>query len=513
MIGVDDVRFGEPAKPCSGQQDCSGSDAQDPHVCREGKCVALFDRRPETPADAGTPEDREGSCRRLIGAENLREDAPPPFLFGALSSPGEPEDHPAVLNYELAVRQLTGEGGIEIEGAQHVPVGVVCDVSSGVELDRTFDHLTRDLGIQAIVTPLHEAELERSFERLFWTQGRPVFLLSPGLSTQRLADIDDAGMLWHVLGPASDIAATYPPLIRRVTDYLHRLRPEGERPPLRLALLSSRRGEDLEIADSIASMLAQSTNTGDEFYRRYTLEDPELDDHRSYVSTSLALLSFRPHVIVAIDDDEFVYNLLRPLENGWAHIAGGQEQPFWVLSHHQQGSVALMRLLTQFPTLAERVVGVAPRVARGTLLYEAYVNQLRSENSRRDDVEGASNFFDASYFLLFAAAAAGDVERLSGASIAAGMPRLIEGEAFDMWSSQVQTALEALHDRSTSIALRGTFGLPDFDPATGARLYAEGSVWCVTLERNDRVSFHYDALKLDASKSAVIGSLGCFPGF
>jgi hypothetical protein len=523
IIGTDDIVFDEsPSSPsCAMQRDCKRFDAADPHVCREGKCVPLLDDRPDTEAI-------DGSCRRVLGAENLQSSVPP-FVFGAVSW-GPPGDRPSVaeLNYELVVREFTREAGFDVQGSTRLPVGVMCNVSNTAELDRTLDHLTFDLGLPGLLVSLPSAELKRGFARVYAEQGRQVFMLSPLVSTPLLAAVDDGGLLWHILGAPRDLARVYPPLIRRTEDYLHRKGLDGGVRELRLALLHSPRSEDVDMASYVDGALVlngkDAAQNGDDHYRRYTIQQTATDQGKSFAEALTDLFEFRPHIVVPIGDERYLRDLVAVLEGAWGQVPDGQRAPFYLLSPYHAGSGALINALADFPSLNERVVGVSAAAARTSEVYGAYRRNLQSQYPDRTDLEGGENFYDAAYFLLFAVSAAGAVPELSGQQIGAGMTRLVAGTEFSMGQSRIGDVLLALRNPAAAIALEGTLGPPDFDVETGTRRRAEGSVWCVTRDAEQRPIFHYDVLTLDESTSSVgvienpqtsklVGELGCLPGF
>jgi hypothetical protein len=510
IIGADEIVFDESTTlPCTIQRDCNRFGRSDPHVCRKGKCTALLDDRPAT-------AEVEGHCNRVLGAANL-ESSVAPYVFGAFSyfPFAAPGGTAAASNYDLVVRQFTAAGGLEIQGSTHLPVAVVCDPAGSAELDRTFDHLTGTLGLQALLTPLPPSELKRSFERVYLEQGRSVFMLSPLGAPQSLSELDDGGLLWHVLWPPGEMAVAYQPLIRRVESHLRRLQADDNPPDLRLALLSSRRPDDIDVASYVESTLIlngkSALQNGPERYRRYTVKDD--DGGRTFVETVRDLLEFRPHIVVPLAEEPYL-DVIHILEGAWGQVPDGQSKPFYVLSPTHFGAASLIRTLSDFPGMHRRVAGVRWAAPPETALHEAYLSELRRLEGEGADLLGGESFFDAAYFLLYAAAAAGsDMPEPSGSEIAVGMPRLVTGDRFSMGESYVPEVLSALSDLEATVALEGTLGAPDFDIATGTRRGGVGSVWCVAPEGQETFAFHRDVLVLDPSKSSLVGEFDCFSEF
>src|SRR6185503_2965802 len=115
------------------------------------------------------------------------------------------------------------------------------------------------------------------------------------------------------------------------------------------------------------------------------------------------------------------------------------------------------------------------------------------------------NHYDAAYYLIHAAAAAGSVTPLIGSDLVNGMRRLLSGRlSFSVGPEDLLPAFLELETPGSSIVLNGAMGPPNFDPATGAR-DEPGSVWCVDAQRN----LHADVLRLD-SDGDLVGDFPCF---
>jgi hypothetical protein len=105
------------------------------------------------------------------------------------------------------------------------------------------------------------------------------------------------------------------------------------------------------------------------------------------------------------------------------------------------------------------------------------------------------------------------VPELSGEDLGASMTRLIAGNRQLMGQSSIADVLRSLENPTTSIALEGTLGPPNFEVATGTRRTMAGSVWCVTREADHDPEFHYDVLVLDDSGNNLVGELDCLLDF
>jgi hypothetical protein len=508
VIGSDEIAFYEPE--CTTQSECADFSPADPRICHENRCVALRNDRPDT-------IDIEGQCRQVLGAENLQSSFPP-IVLGAFSIFDTDLERltPISLNYDLVVRDFEANG-ILVGGATHLPVLVVCNALSSDTLDESFDHLTSTLGITGIVAPLPPDVLKRSFERIHGLE-REVFVLSPFGSNSLLEQTEDDGLLWHMLGPPVGVGPAYAPLIRRIEEYSNPADAAGQRPKIRLALVDSDQAQDKDIAQYVDAHLtlngADATANGNEYYRRFRVIS---GDNASYIRALKQLAEFRPHILILLAGEPILQSVVLPLEGSWHSIAPGQAPPFYVLSDHQFATQPLLDLLRGLPTdFRQRLVGVNPAGARDTTLYDSYLRQLEATNQTGFVIENIENYYDAAYFLIYAAAAARTGSgRASGREMSHGMTRLVSGPRFDVGAADIPAAVSWLNaSRENTLSLYGTLGAPDFDLEHGTRRHVEGSIWCVEQgDGEDQFVFRYNVLRLNSEADELEGNFGCFPGF
>lgn len=501
VIGADAVTFDERPE-CTVQADCNGFDADDPRVCVQGSCAAL-----RNDAQAG------GDCKLVLGEASLGESAPP-FVFGVLSAVGGVTDELSSANkvFDLAFREFQRRGGITIAGRTRAPVAVVCDTdgASDEQLERTLDHLTGTLAVPGLIAPLPSTTLKRHFERVHLELGRSAFFLSPFDSDPLLATVEDDGELWHLLGPSTSVGLAYPPLVRRAERYVNPPTAGGMRPPIRLALLNDGASITSEMANVIEQHLSlngsSALDNGPEYYRRFALDSGD-----DYATALEALVAFEPHIVVSAMNDAFLTEIMLPLEINWPE-SSGQARPFYVLSPFQVDSVELLDLVANaIPDARTRTAGVSLASAHDSPVYQDFQRNVNAEY-QDPALENMENLYDAMYFLLYAAAAS-DAERPSGAALAHGMRRLVSGEPFAMGQEHIPAVLAKLNESpSTSIALEGTLGPPDFDVETGTRLHTPSSVFCIA-EDDGALAFRHDALVYDPALDALEGDFDCFAGF
>jgi hypothetical protein len=520
-LGLDDLTFDRDASgiECASHADCAASNFGTT-MCRSSRCVALGNYDP-TQTD---PEQR-GDCKLVIGATNLDRGAEP-FLFGAFANidPVAPESSVAVLNYKLAVKEVATLGGIPIAGESRLPVGVVCDARVSPErLERSLDYLVDGLGISSLIAGIGDAAaLRSSFEHVQHEQ-KDVFFLSPLSSSSVLTSIPDGDLLWSMMPDVLDVAPVYLPLVSRIEQFINRAQEEGPGPHLRVALVVA---SDYTKLSQIGLFLDEQLSFNGKSAAENAPDDylllnvsSEYVDPNADLSAQLALLqAFRPHLIVSAAGPEMLTKLIPFLELEWP--VAEQQRPFYLLSPLQASDraqlIATARANAGFQ-LEQRLVGVNIAAAADSRLYADYFNRLKSEYPEALNIDGTENYYDAAYFLMYAAAAGAKAAQVSGEDMVAGMHRLLGGVSYDVGSRDLLAALGYLRDDpARTIALQGTLGPPDFDE-NGARR-GTGSVWC--LERSTDPSssapvwnLAWDVLRYDPTAGALSGTFPCFDGF
>jgi hypothetical protein len=487
---------------CETHQDCMDDAEGLPAVCREGTCTTLVNG-----AD-------DGECTVVLGLENLSAtDNRNVFVFGAFSAipdPQQPRSSPITLNFEYVIDEISDRGGLRIQGETQYPVAVVCNAAGAdaASLDKSFDHLVDAVDVPAIISSVYALELKRSFERIYdGGDGKDVFFLSPFESDQVLTKIDDSGLLWHLLPDSLSVAPAYVPLFERVEA---KVVDGGVTPPLRVALIESDFQWLLDVSDYLQENLVFNGLSPIENGENFELV--KIDSAgEEWVTAYSQLEAFKPHVIISASGTEF-HQVMEQLEAEWDTFAGGQARPYYVLSPFQYG-VELTDLVSEDPTLGERVVGVNTASAEDLTLYNEYLIDFKATYKGFEQPEllnGTENFYDAALFTLLAASAAGNVPTLTGLDIARGMGRLVDtvdGTDADMTLDKVQEYSQSLNTTESNYALTGTLGPPNFNLGFGTRK-GKGSAWCVT---SDPVVL-FDVLRYDEENSSLTGDFpaACF---
>ena len=485
---------------CSTHSEClDWSGEHDPSACIEGHCVRLL--TPECPALLPNT--------KLGWLDALRHSEPDPVIFGVFGEVPPQLIGLDGLNYDLALSEAARTvGGIPAEGDKRRPLlALLCEnvYHSNEAFDRAIDHLMVELEVPGVLAALESSDLEYAFRRR--GRERQVFFMSPFEADQALGTLDDDGLLWHMLPGGDSVALPYGPLLDRTVTHLRSTGSLGPDELVRVALVTA---DDVRMLATMSSALTDGIlnvngrpvleNSSDTF-RAVTMQSSELASNPpDYTATIQLLRDFAPHVIVAAATDGFIDTIAPALET-----PPPKTQPFYLLSPWNIKSDPLGRLLVKYPALYQRIAGVNFAAAEDSSVYDAYQARFDAAFPAPTDTRDHENYYDAAYYLIYAAAAAGKVSPLTGPELATGMQRLLSGRfSFNVGPDDLVPGFVALAEPGSSIQLNGAMGPPDFDPQTGARK-KPGSVWCVDAARK----LHMDVLRLDAS-GQLSGDFPCF---
>jgi len=498
MVGV-----GTEKSACRAHVDCNAEGTDEPHLCLDGRCVRMRNDDPSDPT-------RGGTCLDVLGKEHLATGAEP-FVFGAFTriSPGQTVPRAPAMNYELAIREFAAAGGVTIGGETRVPMAVLCD-ELGFQT-RDLDHLVHTLGVPAVITTLEEEALKRSFEHVHRDPETNVLFLSAFASDASLVALEDRGLLWHLLGSPDDLAPVFASLIERVEAYLKRTRELGE---IRVALIDSETSFEADLGALLHEQLRfngkTATENGPERYLRLRIPGEENfvdvfeEIAESYVPKVVELM---PHVVVFTGRHEAVL-MLTLIEFAWP-AESSEPPPFYVLGP-DFGSFEQLTSAVRAFELHHRIAGVGHAAADDSASYDEYLSALKALFPETY-VEKTENFYDAAYYLVYSAVAAGDDWPLDGAKMALGLKRLLQGAPHFVGGRHIPDVTEALRTEP-SIALHGTMGPPAFDPETGA-WRGNGSVYCIRPGETWNEVVARDVLRYDRETGELHGTFPCIEGF
>lgn len=503
---------------CTRNDECIDAHFGQPYVCREGACI-----------DLTTDE-----CPLVVGAENLR--ALEPIVFGAYAlAPDSVSKSAVTRNIELVVSEFTSRvtglrGGPN--GSRRTLAFVVCNSQFPGVAPGTIDafvpslnHLVDTLRVPGIVAALPAKDLQAVFGQKL--DGAGTFVISPYEQDSELAALTDDGRLWHMLGATSDLAPTFGPLLKRVETYVRRdesfLKLPSPGAKLRVAIVAANVARELDVRDALLEL----PELADFEVEPFLVESALLTTSPDTSEVSDALLDYAPHVIVALAGSEFVEGVFPALETGsvWSMRTGGQQRPMYVLGSTMAPQTWSLYSGKQgdgggWASFFDRIVGVAYASAEDPRLLNAYELRLISASKDLSDpsvVLGSESVYDATYLMIYAAAAAGDPPLLTGRDLATGMRRLIEGVPYDVGPSSISSVLTAL-DNAQDVALNLTLGEADWNVQRGTRT-GRGSVYCLNnggfdYETDFPLGPNRDVLRYDPETNTLDdGPLTCIPNF
>jgi hypothetical protein len=417
-----------------------------------------------------------------IGIESLRSDDDT-LILGAFSifDPGS-YNSDYLRNYELALAEVkrTYDGIPSNAGGNRQVVMVVCDSQpdTRADLDASMTHLVSTLRVPGIVAALAADDLQYAID------GYPsTFFMSPLESDPTLVSMATGGRVWFV-GPGPDtIGQAYAPLLKRTLAHL-------ALPPTERARVATIEASDERFMSTMLSTVQNGPEQYGIFYNEQTLaQNSTSGDYLPLAVTSSqtsftdqidSLLEFKPHVIIAATGPNFFTGIVPALEENWDD-SSGQPPPFYLLSPFVYNSVRLNELIAARPEVRTRLAGVNGPAAEDQSVYSRYVIAWDTEFAAdgRQGVRGYENYYDAAYYLIYAAAgAAKGAPTTDGDGLSRGMRLLLGGRnEYNVGDDDIPDAMLALR-AGTEITLNGTLGPPDFDENTGAR-EAPGSVWCM----------------------------------
>lgn len=483
---------------CVSNTQCIKDHLDEPYACLTpgSDCVPL--KTDECPLVFGKPDDDNA------------------VYFGAfLNVPASaPLSQMSTLNAQLAVDEFNGSvGGLPggALGKLRPLVTVVCRNDTDL-LQAGAKHLLEDLKVPAVLSNLPSGDQKEFFAN--YALPRQTFVINPGFADNSLTALSNAGLFWHVIGDIRDVAPAYVPLLSRVERFV------DSPTPIRVAVLVAKRYAEQSIADTLTPLLRFNGKTVVENESNFLTASVTalVDDlDADYSAVNQQLLSFRPHVIIAITREEFVYKILPIVESGWSAAAPDQERPFYILPTALSGNLDLLNYIAASDTgnssesKRRRMVGVAPASAEDLSLYNEFLVRFRSAYPLFKNPGGFENFYDAVYLLGNAMFAAGSVAKLTGPDVARGMSRVIAGGlVVDVGPTKIADGFAALA-AGGNIRINGTMGLSDFDPGVGARR-GTGSVYCFRLN-DGQPTFTYDVLRYNRDTGELEGEFPCIPGF
>lgn len=480
---------------CETNLECFKKNSDQPSRCRpsDHTCVLL----------------RSPTCTLNYGEGHKDPNA---IYFGAFApfNPSAPGDSTVIWSQRLALDELSGDNLGGLPDPRRPLVMIVCNNADDA-VEAGIAHLADELQVPAMIANLQSGALRKAF------QDHPdIFYLNPVTVTNAVATWDDDDKIWSLLGQPADLAPAYAALVKLQEQRWDPSKHPGEK--LKVALVSTNAAFDGELASAVEAALRFNDDTpavdnGANYLAvKIDADDPRLGDH------SQEIIDFGPDVILSAASGLFSMNegLLETIELDWDGDQTDKPRPFYVLSPYNTGDLSnIAQLMSSFIVgqtdlnPERRFVGVSVAGARDNKLQKAYEDRLRPmfPNAEPD----SANYYDAMYFLAYAMYGAGTDAPLSGASIARGMRRLLDGDAsYPVGPTRIKSTFDAL-GAGSNVHVLSTLGPPDFDAETGVRP-VEASVLCFD-NMGSYVVPHRNVLRYDRDLGALTGTFPCFSGF
>ena len=463
-------------------QDCTthvecydrGANQSGPTACVDRRCVPLT----TSECPVVLPLTETGDLYR----QNLLADPNTLILGGFAQIDPQSLNGLALRNYDLALTQLF-EAQEGLPGAGGMPrrvIMVACNslFEGQAQLDASMVHLADTLKVPGIVPAFPAEDLQRAFQ----TKGleNDIFFMSALDADSSLTTLQDSGLVWFTLPGSENLSRAYRPLFERTLEFL-----DVTAEPVRVALVVA---DDVRFLADMAGTVQREIvfNQKSAFDNLaegnlLALSVPSFTPGMTPDVTEQiqSLLDFKPHVIIAAADRLFVDDMVSLIEFGWDDDARAQPPPFYLFSPLLFGRST--DTIASLSGLRQRVVGVNAPTAEDRTLFGAYQFAFdaaypETANPPQPNRHNFENYYDAAYYLIYAAAAANQRGLTSGQDLRVGMNDLLSGSReFGVGTRDMSEAFQQL--LVGSIKLNGILGPPNWD-RNGARADV-GSVWCV----------------------------------
>jgi hypothetical protein len=473
-------------------------------VRRARECVKLATT--ECPTILPTADDGE-LLLSILRSEN------PLILGGSGLIGGTTSLDQRLRNYNLALTELENQNGGLPSTRKVLMVGCSSTFEEEGSFEREMDHLIDQVKVPGIASSYIAEDLQRAFNE--YGKDAQTFFMSALESDVTLGAMQDDGLIWHI-GPGVDVLAqAYAPLLTRTLAHLG----IAERTDVKVAVVTT---TNIRFLSNMAPGIERPPAEFGLSFNGTTVAENR-DNLRNYIrvgisadatsdiSTQLeSILALQPNVIISLADQQFVQRILTAVEAQWP--TGGPPKPFYLLSPFNFNDSALLNMMQSNTSLQARIAGVNGP-APATPLRDSYVSAYTT--AYPDYEEGDlfyENFYDAAYYLLYAAAAAGqNID--DGQSLRLGMNRLLLGPPNDVGVPGMSQAMSILSSPSSSIQLNGVLGPPDWNPVNGTRR-SYGSVWCIGTDREYKPDvLLYEPNDAQPAQASLTGTFPCMPDF
>jgi hypothetical protein len=463
-------------------------------------------------------------CSKVLPLDSKMEDDAlrngDPIIFGSFSSV---QLDAFLANHDLAVTEFEQTAlGLPTKAGTRPLLMVVCNGDASADnsgnftgsLDASMDHLI-SLHVPGVASDLAADDLKHVFE----TKGNDanMFFMSSQETNSTLDALQDNGLVWEMLPDGRSLGQVYAPVVNRTIAYLQNT--SAMSGTVRIAQVNT---PDIPLLADIQSTVVSAPPTGIFFNNMSAVQNLQANNYLGLTTPSYdsdktadlssqiqALLNFKPHIIISTGSLEFVNTIIPALERAWD--TSSQARPFYILSPYQYTRNGWLSSVNANLHVQQRLVGINAPSAIDPTAYNKYLINFDAKNPTFANTASRENYYDATYYLLYAAVAAAPT-LTDGLSMVQGMARLLNGKnAYNVGPDDIPDAVaDLINGHGTNITLNGTDGPPNFDINTGGR-NDFGDVWCI----DNTGATKSDVLRYDASSQSMTGTspFPCFSGY
>lgn len=399
-------------------------------------------------------------------------------------------------------------------GARRPIVMVACDDGAALDnadeiQDKSVKHLIDDVGVPAIFGYSYSditIRLATSFDI-----PANVMVLCSHCTSPSLVTLPDNGLLWTAEANDADVATPLAALLQYFEPIVREEQGIAEDDPIRVGLVSSDSPAYSPVADvydATVQFNGMSAVDNGSNYRRADYKNPIDNPEPDYSAVADAMLQHKPHIIQFIGNAEVAAEVMPLIENG---LGATDPKPHYIFIPDNYPGVNVIDAInaTDMGTgnLYPRIHGVYKPPADLPLYDQFKIRYEAAYPGEKMTIQG--NHYDSAYTMAYAIAAAGNVPKLDGPTLAAAMSRLVpEGVPIDVGPAKINDAFSALA-AGGNIDLQGIAGSLDWNLQTGIPPGTAGA-WCIAPDGAGALDFSTNTgLEYKGSSREFTGEYNC----
>ena len=416
---------------------------------------------------------------------------------------------PVPLAYKMAVSEISKAGPVGSNPTRTLAM-IFCD-SDPANVAASVKHVMQDLHVPAVIANFEGGDLKSAVEVAKQTG---TFILNPSTVPTKYGNSDE--LLWNLLGTAEDVALAYPPLVRRL---------EAMNGAIKVALVSSDGALEQAMADVVDQGPLKPPGSDRDPGQGLLLGDAAVRDSSNaarYLKVPLrripgstdfdvasavdALATFRPDVVLLLTSDE--HDEAARLVAGYENDGGGPK-PIWLLG--PRNAETLVPYVQTDAGLEKRFAGIQYAGPSDPAQQTLWRERIRASElaSHYEELKSLENQYDAVYWITYGMVAAGPGKATTGASLAAGVRRMIKEGKPPVSPGGIDVIDNAYRQLGVGEArFVGALGPPDIEEAFGT-WRSVGAQYCYRRNQN-LVTLDYDVFRYgpDAATEATPCNIG-----